>query len=111
MSGPYEPPWLTAKVDRRLAELKAGGAFEIAIDQAPIIMTYLDEGDAKMSPQARQQWERTCDNCGRYCPEVGGMAFYTGHAMRLVDQRQVLMTYGVCDDCRPQEDPNQEGND
>lgn len=109
-----EPTWLTAKVDRRIAEIRAGGAFEIASDKQPVIMTFLDEGDPEMSKREREQWERTCDHCGRYCPGDGGMDFYAGHVRRDVDGRQVILAYGVCDDCRPeterQQHPNQERN-
>lgn len=95
-----EPAWLTAKVDARLAEIKEAGGFLISAEQQPIIMTFLDEGDPDMTEEEQERWERTCDNCGRYCPTVGGMAFYTGHVLRFVEDRQVLMAYGVCDDCR-----------
>jgi hypothetical protein len=95
-----EPPWLTAKVDQRLAEIRAGGALELARDQHPLIMTFLDEGDPEMSEEEREKWERTCDSCGRYCSPDGDLAFYTGHAQRIIDGHQVILAYGVCNDCR-----------
>jgi Pyruvate/2-oxoacid:ferredoxin oxidoreductase delta subunit len=105
---PPEPPWLTAKIDQRISVIRAGGAFDIASEQQPIIATFLDEGDHEMTEKERVKWERTCDNCGRYCPD-GGMAFYTGHAGRIVNGRQVLLAYGVCDDCRLASTPTEKG--
>jgi len=94
-----EPAWLTAKVDARIAEIRKGGAFDLAESVQPIVMTFLDEGSPHMTDEERERWERTCDNCERYCPE-GGMAFYTGHVLRMEEGRQVILAYGVCDDCR-----------
>jgi hypothetical protein len=105
-----EPPWLTAKIDRRLAEIRARGAFEVAAETQPIIMTFLDEGHPDMTDEDRQRWERTCDNCGRYCEPHGEMTFYTGHALRVVDGRQVLMAYGVCDECKLLSEKTMKGN-
>ena len=94
----HEPPWLTEKVDRRLAQIELSGAFEL--DTKAVIATYLAEGDDQMSEEERTRWERTCDSCGRYCSVDSGIDFYTGFASRIVKGRQVLMAYGVCDDCR-----------
>lgn len=98
-----EPPWLTALVDQRMALMKSKGVFEIAEDTKPMIFTHVTEPAPGVTSRARDEWERTCDNCGRYCrPESkgGGMEFYTGHVVRNVEGRQVLLAYGVCNDCR-----------
>lgn len=98
---PPEPAWLTAKIDQRIQLMRDSGAFEIASESQPLIFSFLDEGDHEMTPEEFRVWERTCDNCGRYCPPTGDMAFYTGHAGREIEGRQVILAYGVCDDCRP----------
>ena len=108
-----EPPWLIAKVDRRIAEIRDGGAFEIAGDNKPIIATFLDEGDHEMTAEEHEKWERTCDGCGQYCPTgEDGINFYTGHTGRIINGRQVLLTYGVCENCKTViENDNQKGTE
>lgn len=93
---PDLPAWLTAKVDQRLAmfEQVLGGQLE----QLHIVMAPLSEPDEDASPEEFEQWDRTCDNCGRYCKEP--LEFYTGGVVRyLKDGQPVHLTFGVCKDC------------
>lgn len=101
MDAPHpEPAWLTAKIDQRIQLMRDKGAFEIASESQALIFSFLDEGDHEMTPAEFARWERTCDRCHRYCPPDGGMAFYTGHAMREIEGRQVILAFGVCDECK-----------
>jgi len=59
------PPWLTAKVESRLAELAfAAGLDPALLADKPIIMTTLTEPEED-TKEAVDVWERTCDKCGR----------------------------------------------
>jgi len=94
------PPWLTAKVESRLAELAfAAGLDPALLADKPIIMTTLTEPEED-TKEAVDVWERTCDKCGRYIPENGEEMFYTGQIMQELLGRPVLIMFGVCDRCR-----------
>jgi ferredoxin len=86
-----EPAWLTKKVDERIALIRLEMVAAAQTYEAPFIMTYLNE---PMEPTD----ERVCDNCGRYCPE--GEDYWVGHAIRFVDNRQVMVVFGMCQTCR-----------
>lgn len=89
------PVWLGAKVDQRLALM------DEAIPDRPkdaIIAMFLAEPDPSATKEESDRWDRSCDNCGTYCPE--GEAFYTG-TLRLNHRNQrVIVTLGVCSACR-----------
>ena len=74
-----EQDWMIAKVDQRIALMKEGGAFDIATEEKPLIFSFLDEGDHEMTGEELARWERTCDRCGKYVPDIGTETFYTGH--------------------------------
>ena len=92
------PAWLAAKVEARVALIAAGVTAAARETDAQVVMTYLDEGKAEMTDEERRRWERTCDNCQRYCPDED--EFYTGHVVQMIDGRQVLIAFGVCGICR-----------
>lgn len=97
----HEPPWLLAKIDQRVAAFKA----EISAKKAVNISDYdtlvmpLTEPPEGATRQRIQMWERTCDNCGRFCP--GGLN--AGHAHREWDGLPVLVFFGACNTCLPVE--------
>ena len=93
-----EPAWLTAKVDQRLAEIKEPMLAAANVSEPTIIATYLAEPDHEPSPDEIDLWERTCDRCDTYIPDDG--EFYTGHVVREVEGRQVMLTFGVCAPCK-----------
>lgn len=92
-----EPAWLTAKADQRLA-LMASGHTPVQISKvtASIIMLFLSEPPPDSTPADYATWERSCDNCGRFCPGT----FYTGVVKRELHGMEVVITYGVCPDCK-----------
>jgi hypothetical protein len=89
------PGWLTAKVDQRIAEL----APVIAAQQQntpSMVMTPLTE-PPEDTQESYDRWDRSCDNCGAYCPD--DVKFYSGSYSRLVGGVQVMVSFGVCDNC------------
>ena len=105
---PYNPPWLVAKTEQRLAFIIENGALEAARESgAMVIMIFLDEGEEHMTKQERERWERTCDCCGQYISGDG--EFYTGHMNRTAEDVQIFMAFGVCGDCKRAH--TQEGNE
>jgi hypothetical protein len=90
-----EPAWLTARVDQRLA-LMSDSALDAA--SANLVLTPLTEPDEDASPAVRQRWDRTCDNCRRYCPD--DEPFFTGNLVRTWRGTPVIVVFGVCPDCK-----------
>lgn len=92
MSDTTLPAWLQAKIDQRMALV----ADAVPSADWPVIVTPLTEADENATPLQRQQWDRTCDACGKHCP-YPREDFYTGHVQRTrEDGVLVLMFYGVC---------------
>lgn len=93
-----EPAWLVHLIDQRLAliEDKLGAS----VPDTNLIMTPLTEPGEKATQREFDQWDRTCDHCGRYCKAP--RLFYTGHIVRqLRCNTTVYMTFGVCQRCKP----------
>src|SRR4051812_4755289 len=92
-----EPMWLKAKIDQRLAlmEEHMGNAADVP---AQVVLTPLTEPAEHASKAERDRWERTCDNCGTYCPAE--KPFYTGHVVRMRGEVQVIFMFGVCAPCK-----------
>lgn len=92
MSETYrEPAWLKAAIDKRVAPFS-----EIpGLAHWPLVLTTLTEPDEDASEEERARWERTCDRCGKHCPNV----FYTGTATRIVQGVDVIVTFGMCVQC------------
>jgi len=90
-----EPTWLRASIDQRLAlmEQHMGNAADVP---ANVVMTPLTEPEENATDHDREVWERTCDNCGAYCPDE----FYTGHSVRMRGNVQVIFMFGVCPSCK-----------
>lgn len=99
-----EAPWLSAKVDQRVALMVEHGALDIARENGTLfVMSLLDEGDEEMTSEELERWERTCDNCGRYIPPgatPGENGFYTGYTTRTVEDVQIMLAFGVCGTCK-----------
>jgi hypothetical protein len=95
-----EEDWMIAKVDQRIALMKEAGAFDIASGEQPLIFSFLDEGDHEMTSAELARWERTCDRCGKYVPDIGTETFYTGHIVRTIEGRQVILAFGICGTCK-----------
>ena len=108
MDAASEAPWLTAKIDQRVALMVERGALDFAREGGTsFIMSLLDEGEEHMTGEERERWERTCDNCGRYVPpvphdEVVGKYtdFYTGYTQRIIEGIQIMLAFGVCGTCK-----------
>lgn len=94
-----EPPWLLAKVDQRVAEMKdaisSSKAFEIL--GADMLVMPLSEPREGATRQQMQMWEKTCDNCEKYCP--GGLN--TGFVRREWDGHPLQIFFGACPRCLP----------
>src|SRR3982751_2310442 len=89
------PAWLDAKVDQRLAAMKTVMGRDLKTPMA-LIMTPLSEPGPNASPLEYKYWERSCDNCGRYCSGE----FSTGHVIRHEFGTQVMFVFGVCPSCK-----------
>lgn len=94
MSSETVPAWLVAKVDQRLA-LMDEFLRQLEFNHE-LIMTPLDEPPEGASEAQFRKWDRTCDNCGRYCKG----RFYTGNVVRELHGKQVVITFGVCPRCK-----------
>jgi hypothetical protein len=90
-------PALTAKIDQRLA-LMSEALQAMQLEGLPLVMVTLTEFAEDATPQQIEEWERTCDSCGKHCPWP--IDFYIGHITRDVGLLQVIITYGVCADCK-----------
>ncbi len=92
-----EPAWLTHLIDQRVAPLQ-----ELDLSGHQIVLLTLTEPIEGSTPEVTERWERTCDKCGRYCPphpEGEDPQFYTGQAMRIIQDRQVIISFGLCAVC------------
>lgn len=91
------PTWLIAKVDQRLALMEQ--ALKDEPEQAQLIMSPLTEPRPGATRVEYLRWDRSCDGCGKYCPNSDD--FYTGHLIRnLRNGQPVYLTFGVCADCK-----------
>lgn len=89
--------WAEQAADRRLVVMTE--ALQLAQKQGfAIIMTMLSEPEEGASDEDRTKWERTCDHCGKHCPEP--VDFYTGTLSRDVGLLQVIVTFGSCAECK-----------
>lgn len=92
-----EPAWLTHLIDQRLALIEE--SIGHAVPTTNIIMTPLTEPGPTATQRELEQWDRSCDNCGRHCPPP--KQFYTGHIVRTLRAgTRVYMTFGVCQRCQ-----------
>lgn len=92
------PPWVTAMVDQRLAQMReaVGGSLAVfALTGASVVMTMLTEPPEDATRKQINRWERACDRCGVYCPG----SFYTGAIQREVEGIQFAIAYGACPLC------------
>lgn len=89
--------WILSAVDQRVAMI--ADVLGPTITAMPIVMTTLTEPPEGEDATAEdfERWERTCDNCGAYCPSDSG--FLTGQATREVLGTQVIVTFGACPRC------------
>jgi len=92
-----EPAWLAAKVDQRLALMEEHMG-DVSKLPTHFVMTPLTEPEENASKEEFDHWERTCDNCGVYCPWPTD--FYTGTTVRMRGETQVIFTFGVCATCK-----------
>lgn len=95
-----EPSWLTAAADQRLAKMRSHGVQNDVKGMAkkPLISTPLTEPVAGATHEQYERWDRSCDNCGTFVPI--GTNLYTGHVFRDLDGLQVVVTFGMCADCK-----------
>jgi hypothetical protein len=89
-----EPPWLTAMIDQRLKAAEQAFEYARIAGNTVLMMTLTDpEEDTDI---ARQYWNESCDNCGRWSPT----SLWPGHKTLEHDGIQVVITFGVCPDCK-----------
>ncbi len=63
----------------------------------PFILTTLTEPPEGSPDEVRERWERTCDNCGTYCPD--DTTFFTGSMGTTIDGVRIEITFGACPKC------------
>jgi hypothetical protein len=94
-----EPAWLLAKVDQRLALMKDkldSPEGRLALSVMDVVLTPLVEPPEGSTKEQFERWDRTCDNCGKYCPTT----LFTGHVIRQFMGTKVNMMFGVCPECK-----------
>jgi hypothetical protein len=89
------PPWLTAKVDQRLALMAQmmGPSLDLTPDDF-LLLTPLTEPKEGASPEEMVAWDHMCDNCSRVTPLL-----QTGHIQLKFHGKNVIITFGCCPDC------------
>jgi len=119
---PLVPPaWLIAAVDQRLALMEEAIGETVAegiemfhaltgyrpgedvdvvskVMAGDIMMTPLTEPREGASKEELDRWERSCDNCGTWCPD--GQLFFTGQMVRDFHGSQVIIIFGMCPLCK-----------
>lgn len=95
MTEHHEPTWLTSMIDQRLTLMRDHLPRQ-APEELPLLMTPLTEPPEDATPAQIEQWDHSCDNCGRYV----GTALHCGHVQRTLDRYQVIIMFGCCDDCQ-----------
>jgi hypothetical protein len=110
LQGPFEEPaWLTAKVDQRLAFMLQEMGGKLPNIGQNVVLTLLTEYGEGATQEEKDRWERTCDNCGLFCP--GATTFYTGQVARYHMGKRVEFTFGSCPKCVGRSTPMQEARD
>lgn len=98
-----EPPWLSSKVDQRFALLRHRVDTD-EVDADTLVMVMLTEPPEGSSLLTKARWERSCDNCGTYCPPQESADestnFYVGHCVRRLYGAPVAFVFGTCARCR-----------
>lgn len=90
-----EPAWLTAKVDQRLA-LMADMIWQPDVLTGYVaVVTTLTEPAEGCGPHEYAQWDKSCDNCGKYCPATG----LDGTVRRELMGVTVEVAYRMCRQC------------
>ena len=94
----HEAPWLMAKVDQRIAEMKAAITRTEAVKLvgADILVTPLTEPREHATRQQMQMWENTCDNCGTFV--ITGLPTIA-YVEREWDGLPVYVFFGSCANC------------
>lgn len=89
------PVWLVAMADARVAFMldQMGGVPA----GYPFVLTPLTEPPLDHTEEQRERWERSCDNCGTYCPD--GTDFLTGLIGRDIGDTRIEITFGACPEC------------
>lgn len=89
-----EPAWLTAAADQRLALAdESVGSTAFIKGLTVIMMTLTDPADE--SPEAFARWDKSCDNCGKYLPDL----LVNAHIERSLYDKPVVIVLGACADC------------
>lgn len=92
-----EPAWFTHKVDQLLAKINhLAPALPPGMDA---LMAMLEEPREDATPEEHERWQRSCSNCGAYCPDP--VPYYVGHIMRKHKTgTPVAIIFGTCLSCR-----------
>lgn len=93
------PAWVMHMIDQRLALMEHMLPAD-TVAGFGVIMTTLTEPGEGADEEAYDRWERTCDNCGTYCPD--DVAFFTGQLITTLDSidAKVIVTFGACERCK-----------
>lgn len=89
--------WVVPMVNAFMAEHQVELANAMKATSSNIVVTFLNEPADSATPEEREKWERTCDNCGRYCPD--DEQFYSAMALRPLLNGRVEITFGSCLGC------------
>jgi hypothetical protein len=94
---PVPPRWLTTAADLRIGFMLEQMGGDVP-EGYPFILTPLTEPPEHFTDEERERWERTCDNCGKFCPE--DTEFYTGAIGREVtEDTRIEIMFGACPAC------------
>jgi hypothetical protein len=93
------PPDLQSKLDQRIAMLEDAGAFMLRmLDKDVVLVLALTDPPPGITEATYLVWDRTCDRCGKYCPN--DRPFYTGSLQTIVLGHVVSFSFGVCQACK-----------
>ena len=91
-----EPAWLLARTDQVLAEMRENLTADRLAGFKAVLIPLFDPGPGLDEAEA-ERWDRTCDNCGTYCPD--GTSFYVGQSQREMHGKSVILMFGSCGQC------------
>jgi hypothetical protein len=66
--------------------------------QMELVIVQLGRPEENATREEQDRWELSCDRCGRYCPPPTD--FHTGGITLVRHKRKIMVTFGLCDDCR-----------
>jgi hypothetical protein len=91
-----EPAWLLAKTDQKLADMRDNLTADRLAGFKAVLIPLFDPAPG-VDDTGGGRWDRTCDNCGKYCPD--GTPYFVGQTKREMHGKSVFLTFGACSEC------------